>query len=197
MNDSLNLVYTLDLAIDHDYDFSIIGESAESKRSESLGEVKLREISKDIFEVDGYGWEYEYDENGKYESLGIAIDCSTSFMKDSFRTEYFRSMKIVDIQGEIMVEGRVFDTIHFSNDENWNPTVNMFNIQSGENKDIDLESGLETIFAFDTDRIYYIHVNGTYAFKKPIEPDQKVEIFLLFIDNQGEGYRYPLYDIFQ
>jgi hypothetical protein len=202
MKNSLNLDYSLDLAIDNDYELSIIGETTELKRSESLGEINLKSRIQQLFYVDGHRWDVEYDDNSNYKSIGINIMIDSAFQKEDFIEDYFKSRKIVDIQGEIYVDDVLFDTVDFLNDENWN--FDDLSNQDNDNKEEEavretpaMQEGMVLLFAIDGKSEYFINIAGTYTFEKPVNPQQKVQMFVIFKDNQGDEYRHPLYNIFE
>lgn len=201
MKNSLNLDYSLDLAIDNDYELSIIGETTELKRSESLGELYLKSRIQQLFYVDGNGWDVEYDDNNNYKSIRIDIMIDSAYQKEEFIADYFKNRKIKDIQGEIYVDDVLFDTVDFLNDENWE--FDDLTSQDNDNKEEvavretpAMQEGMVPLFEINATSKYFINLNGTYTFEKPVNPQQKVKMIVVFKDNKGDDYRYLLYTIF-
>jgi hypothetical protein len=201
MKNSLNLDYSLNLGIDNDYELSIIGETAELKRSESLGELYLKSRIQQLFYVDGNGWDVEYDDNNNYKSIRIDIMIDSAYQKEEFIADYFKNRKIKDIQGEIYVDDVLFDTVDFLNDENWE--FDDLTSQDNDNKEEvavretpAMQEGMVPLFEINATSKYFINLNGTYTFEKPVNPQQKVKMIVVFKDNKGDDYRYLLYTIF-
>jgi hypothetical protein len=177
MDNSLNLYYSLDLGIDNDYELSILGETVESKRSDSIGAVYINNRIEQMFYVDGHGWDEEYDEEGNYKTVKM------------------------DIKGEIYVDDVIFDIVDLLNDENWKI------YQEGANRDykeekvereiLAMEEGAIPLFEFAGVKECFVDISGTYSFEKPVNPQQKVQMYVVFKDNQGDEYRHPLYSVFE
>ncbi len=191
MNSSLNLDYSLELAIGRDYVLSIVGESAESKRSESLGDVRLNYMMKEILFVDGYIWGVEVDEKNTYKSVGMDIMINSNFDKDPFIADYFRNRKIVDVRGEIYADDVLVDTIEFLQDENW-----YISGQDPSEEPLE-EDYVMPVFEFGIESMLQLDINGEYIFNKPVTKNQMMEMLVVFTDNQGDEYRYQLYHIFE
>lgn len=200
LNKSLKLYYTLDLAIDNDYDLSILGESADSKRSDEIGALYIKSNIQEICYVDGHSWESQYDENNNYKSSDIDIIINSAFQKEEYLSYYFKNRKIIDIQGEIYVDDLIFDTIDFMNDDNWV----FFNMEAeNDNKEEvaimevpAIEKGQLVLFEFNNKKSYFANLNGSYTFEKPVKASQKVQLFVIFKDNQGDEYRKLVYGVF-
>ena len=201
MDNSLNLYYSLDLGIDNDYELSILGETVESKRSDSIGAVYINNRIEQMFYVDGHGWDEEYDEEGNYKTVKMDIMINSAFQKEEFIVDYFKDRKIVDIKGEIYVDDVIFDIVDLLNDENWKI------YQEGANRDykeekvereiLAMEEGAIPLFEFAGVKECFVDISGTYSFEKPVNPQQKVQMYVVFKDNQGDEYRHPLYSVFE
>ena len=199
MKNSLNLDYSLDLAIDNDYELSIIGETTELKRSESLGEINLKSKIQQLFYVDGHRWDVEYDDNNNYKSIRIDIMIDSAFQKEDFIADYFKSRKIIDIQGEIYVDDALFDTVDFLNDENWNfeDLNNQDNDNVEEVREVPaMQEGMLPLFEINATSKYFINLSGNYIFEKAVNPQQKIQMIVIFKDSQGDEYRNLVYGVF-
>ncbi|BES63761.1 hypothetical protein SANA_02000 [Gottschalkiaceae bacterium SANA] len=188
---NLILNYYLDLPIGRDYKLSVVGESTELKRSESLGDVRLSRMMDDVVYVEGFGWEVKVDESNKLESVGMDITIHSVFEKDPFISEYFRNKEIVNIRGEIYANDVLLDTIEFLEDENWG----ISGLDSLGNL-IEEESGV-LAFKLGSAGDHFIDIHGKYVFKKSIVETQKVDVYVILTDNQGEEHGYQLYHIFE
>lgn len=189
---SKNLIfnYSLELPIGRDYKLSVVGESAVLKRSESLGDVRLSRMMEDVIYVEGFGWEVKMDESNKLESVGMDITIHSVFEKDPFVSEYFRNKEIVNVRGEIYADDVLFDTIEFFKDENWN--ISGLDLLGNP-----IEENSMLAFKLGSAGDHFIDIHGKYLFKKSIAENQKVDVYVILTDNQGEEYGYQLYHIFE
>jgi|GEM_PF-2949576 len=190
MDDSLNLVSFLDLAIGQDYTLSIVAESNVAKRSEDLGTIRLGNIMKEVLYVDGHSWEIQFDENGNYKSASMDIMIHTFFSKEAFIEEYFKNRDIVGFIGEVYVGDQLIDTIDFTSEE-WQFSGDYKQLSSTDTKSQLPKLRLGT----DDDSFWDIH--GTYTFDKPIASNQQVDVHVVLTDNQGDDYRYVLPYMFE
>lgn len=201
LKNSLKLDYSFDLGIDNDYDLTILGESQESKRSDSIGSVYIKSRIEQMFYVDGHGWDTEYDQEGNYKTIRINIMINSAFQKEEFIADYYRNRKIVDMKGEIFVEDELYDTIDFLNDENWEIYQEGFSSDDKEEKaerEIPaMEEGAIPLFEFVGSKEYFVDFSAAYNFEEPVNPHQKVQMYAIFKDSQGDEYRYPIYSIFE
>jgi outer membrane murein-binding lipoprotein Lpp len=200
LKSSLNLNRTLDLSIDYDYELSILGESVESKRSDKLDSLYIMSRIQQMFYVDGHGWEAEYDEEGNYKTVKMDIMINSAFQKEQFIADYFKDRKIVDAKGEIFVDDELFDTIDLLNDEDWEIYQDGYSSDVKEEKverEIPaMEEGAVPLFEFTGAKEYFVDLSGTYSFEEYVNPQQKVQMYVVFKDNQGNEYRHPIYGIF-
>ena len=201
LNNSLNLNYSIDLGIDKDYELSVMGETSESKRSDSIETVYINSRIQQMFYVDGHGWDKEYDEDGNYKTVEIDIMINSAFQKEEFIADYFRDRKIIDVKGEIYVDDVLFDTVDLLNDENWKSYDNESTSNDKEEQAVmeipAMEEGVIPLFEFDGSRENFVSLTGTYNFKDPVNPQKKVQMYVVFKDNQGDEYRHPLYNVFE
>lgn len=191
MNNSMSLKYTTDLAMGRDYYLSLVGESAEVKRSEDLGVIRLFSMMEKVIYVDGFGREIEFDESGHYKSIGMDIMVGTVFDKDPFISDYFRDREIVNLRGEVYADDVLIDTIDLLNDENWD----ILGIDE-ESCEADQEIALSNLKPGYSEG-YNLDITGKYAFTSQVAKNQQVELFVVVTNNQGEEYGYQLYHIFR
>lgn len=200
LNNSLNLYYSIDLGIDKDYELSILGETSESKRSDSIGSVYINSRIQQMFYIDGHGWDKEYDEDGNYKTVSIDIMINSAFQKEEFIADYFRDRKIIDVKGEIFVDDKLFDTIDFLNDENWKSyeegSSSDDKAEKAEREISAMEEGAIPLFEFTGAKEYFVNYAGTYNFEESVNSQQKVQMLIAFKDNQGDEYWYPIYNLF-
>lgn len=196
LNNGLNLDYTLNLSIDHDYALSVVGESTESKRSVALEDIALNSMIRKFLIVDSYGWQVEADESEQYKSVGIDIIIHSYLEKNEFIASYFQKRQISDIYGEVYVDDVLFDSIDFLHDEAWQ--VSGIEMED-ENKKTELSvmnKGTLPIFEFGVRSPDDLTISGVYTFDKPVRSNREVTFFIIFKDKQGDEYRYPLSYIF-
>lgn len=190
MDDSLNLVTYLDLALGVDYTLSIVAESNEAKRSQDLGTVRLANVMQEVLYVDGHSWEIQFDEYGNYKSASMDIMLHTNFSKKPFIADYFENRELVGFMGEVYVEDRLMDTIDFALEE-WQISGDYKQSNTTENK-----SQLPKL-RLGSDEDSFWDINGTYTFDEPVEANRQVEVHVVLTDNQGEAYRYVLPYMFE
>jgi hypothetical protein len=201
MDNSLNLYHTLDLGIDNDYELFILGETAESKRSDTLGLVYINSRIQQMFYVDSHSWDEEYDEDGNYKTVRMDIFINSAFQKEEFIADYFRDREIIFIKGEIFVDDELFDTIDFLNDEGWE----LLDIQSNGDENEEkmemeipiMEDGASPLFGFSGEKEIFVNLMGTYNFEEIVNLQQKVQIYAVFKDSKGDEYRQPIYNVFE
>jgi hypothetical protein len=191
ISNSLTFDYSLDLPIGRDYKLSVLGESSESKRSEFIGDVRLSRMMEEVVFIEGFGWEVKIDESNNYESVGMDITIHSVFEKDPFISEYFRNNDIVDVRGEIYADDVLLDTIEFFKDENWN----ISGLDSLGNP-MEEENGV-LAFKLGSAGNHFIDINGKYLFRKPVAENQRVDVYVILTDNQGEEHGYQLDHIFE
>lgn len=197
MNNGLNLNYSLDLPIDDDYALSVIGESAESKRSIDLGDVILKSMIRKFLIVDNFGWKVEYDDSGRYKSVGMDIFIHSFYEKEAFLVDYFKNRSIVSLTGEVYVDDVLVDTFDFLNHDNW--TFSGIEIE-GPKAETELPSKQNPpipFFTFGNGSPDDMHISGLYTFPEPVSAEQDAQFFVIFEDSQGDKYSYPLTHLFE
>lgn len=201
LKNSLKLDYSIDLDIDNDYELSILGESVDSKRSDDIGDIYIKSRLQQMFYVDGHGWDEEYDENGNYKTVRMDVMIDSAFSKEEFIADYFRNRKIIDVKGELFVDDELFDTIDFLNDENWE--INDLDSSSDVKEEAAVreypasEIGEILLFELSGSKEHFVNLMGAYNFIKPVKPEQKVQMYVVFKDNKGAEYRHPVYNVFE
>jgi hypothetical protein len=194
LNKTMNLNLTFDLPMGKDYTLSVVGQSAQGRRSDDLGGVYLANVMEALLYVHGYGWDFEMDENGDYTSIGLDIMADTNFAKDSFTADYMKEREMVDMRGDVFINGDLADTIDFFGDESWQISGGFD--RGGQHENFDEETAAMPHFKPGIAVEFYMDIHGTYVFNEAVSADDQIEFLVVFTDNLGDQYSYPLERIF-
>jgi hypothetical protein len=186
LNDNLTLKYIVELPID-DYIFTIIGETTFEQRSNSIGELNLKERLSHLYSLEGSHNRSEFDKDENYVETSFDFFLFTGHEKEGFFSDYFEKLEITEILLKIVVDDELFDTIDISDSENWT------SLDSGSK----LDNTEQEVVVYEIKDSYFnyrdLDFHSTYTFTETVNAKQKIQYFIEIHDNQGNTYLNELY----
>ncbi len=117
--DSMVYTDTLQLDADKDYEFSVVGESAENKRSDDIDQLNVKSTIENLVVMENWVHRSSANSEGEIQNFHFNLFIFKNVERYSVFEEFVKGIEIIDITGELYVNGDLIDTLDFINGDNW------------------------------------------------------------------------------
>src|SRR6056297_3306150 len=117
--DSMVYTDTLQLDADKDYEFSVVGESAENKRSDDIEQLNVKSTINHLIVFDSYVHRSSANAAKEIQNFHFNLLAYKNVERYSVFEDYTKDLEVVSLTGEVYVDGDLFDTMDFINGDNW------------------------------------------------------------------------------
>ena len=116
-----SMVYTdtLKLDADKDYEFSVVGESAEIRRSDDVDRLYVKSTINNLIVFDSHVHRSSANAEKEIQNFHFNLLAYKNVERYSVFEEYTKDLEVVSLIGEVYVEGVLLDTMDFINGDNW------------------------------------------------------------------------------
>ncbi len=174
-----SMVYTdtLELDSDKDYEFSVVGESEESKRSDDVDRLYVKSTINNLIVFDSHIHRSSANAEKEIQNFHFNLLAYKNVERYSVFEEYIKDLEVVSLIGEVYVDGDLFDTMDFINGDNWE----QLEIRSEGEEEIVRETRVGSKIIIDIDGVYNFDEEVSY---------EKADIVLVIKAEDSNGKVY-------
>ncbi|GEM_PF-2252686 len=174
-----SMVYTdtLKLDSDKDYEFSVVGESEESKRSDDVDQLYVKSTINNLIVFDSHVHRSSANAEKEIQNFHFNLLAYKNVERYSVFEEYAKDLEIVSLIGEVYVDETLLDTMDFINGDNW------------EQLDIRSEGEEEIVREVKGNSKIIIDIDGVYNFDEEVSyENSEIVLVIKAEDSNGKIY---------
>jgi hypothetical protein len=174
-----SMVYTdtLRLDSDKDYEFSVVGESAESKRSDDVDQLYVKSTINNLIVFDSHVHRSSANAEKEIQNFHFNLLAYKNVQRNSIFEDYTKNLEIVSLIGEVYVDETLLDTMDFINGDNW------------EHLDVRTEGEREPVFETQMGSKIIVDIDGVYNFDEEISYEMSdIVLVVKAEDSNGRVY---------
>jgi hypothetical protein len=174
-----SMVYTdtLRLDSDKDYEFSVVGESAESKRSDDVDQLYVKSTINNLIVFDSHVHRSSANAEKEIQNFHFNLLAYKNVQRNSIFEDYTKNLEIVSLIGEVYVDETLLDTMDFINGDNW------------EQLDVRNEGEREPVFETQMGSKIIVDIDGVYNFDEEISYEMSdIVLVVKAEDSNGRVY---------
>jgi len=174
-----SMVYTdtLRLDSDKDYEFSVVGESAESKRSDDVDQLYVKSTINNLIVFDSHVHRSSANAEKEIQNFHFNLLAYKNVQRNSIFEDYTKNLEIVSLIGEVYVDETLLDTMDFINGDNW------------EQLDVRTEGEREPVFETQMGSKIIVDIDGVYNFDEEISYEMSdIVLVVKAEDSNGRVY---------
>jgi len=175
--DSMVYTDTLQLDDDKDYEFSVVGESAENKRSDDIEQLNVKSTINHLIIFDSYVHRSSANAAKEIQNFHFNLLAYKNVERYSVFEDYTKDLEVVSLTGEVYVDGTLLDTMDFINGDNW------------EELEVRSEGEREPVFETKRGSKIILDIDGVYNFDEEVSYE-KSEIVLVVKAEDSNGRIY-------
>jgi hypothetical protein len=107
------------LGSDEDYSFSVVAGNVVSKRSSDVGNLNVKSTIENLVVMENWVHRSSANSEGEIQNFHFNLFIYKNVERYSVFEEFVKGIEIVDITGELYVNGDLIDTLDFINGDNW------------------------------------------------------------------------------
>lgn len=173
------LVYNdkIRLDSDKDYSFSVVGESAESKRSDDVDQLYVKSTINNLIVFDSHVHRSSANAEKEIQNFHFNLLAYKNVQRNSIFEDYTKNLEIVSLIGEVYVDETLLDTMDFINGDNW------------EHLDVRTEGEREPVFETQMGSKIIVDIDGVYNFDEEISYEMSdIVLVVKAEDSNGRVY---------
>lgn len=174
-----SMVYTDTLRLDSnkDYEFSVVGESAESKRSDDVDQLYVKSTINNLIVFDSHVHRSSANAEKEIQNFHFNLLAYKNVQRNSIFEDYTKNLEIVSLIGEVYVDETLLDTMDFINGDNW--------VQL----DVRNEGEREPVFETQMGSKIIVDIDGVYNFDEEISYEMSdIVLVVKAEDSNGRVY---------
>ncbi|HCX04158.1 MAG TPA: hypothetical protein DHM42_06680 [Clostridiales bacterium] len=174
-----SMVYTDTLRLDSnkDYEFSVVGESAESKRSDDVDQLYVKSTINNLIVFDSHVHRSSANAEKEIQNFHFNLLAYKNVQRNSIFEDYTKNLEIVSLIGEVYVDETLLDTMDFINGDNW------------EHLDVRTEGEREPVFETQMGSKIIVDIDGVYNFDEEISYEMSdIVLVVKAEDSNGRVY---------
>jgi hypothetical protein len=174
-----SMVYTDTLRLDSnkDYEFSVVGESAESKRSDDVDQLYVKSTINNLIVFDSHVHRSSANAEKEIQNFHFNLLAYKNVQRNSIFEDYTKNLEIVSLIGEVYVDETLLDTMDFINGDNW------------EQLDVRNEGEREPVFETQMGSKIIVDIDGVYNFDEEISYEMSdIVLVVKAEDSNGRVY---------
>jgi hypothetical protein len=165
------------LGSDEDYSFSVIAGNVVSKRSSDVGNLNVKSTIENLVVMENWVHRSSANSEGEIQNFHFNLFIYKNVERYSVFEEFVKGIEIVDITGELYVNGDLIDTLDFINGDNW------------EHLDVRTEGEREPVFETQMGSKIIVDIDGVYNFDEEISYEMSdIVLVVKAEDSNGRVY---------